>query len=399
MNLIFFEKNKMKVLDERICLRDLIKETKNDHQSKEIIDFAKGKTYDYDGHGYIKFDMAVKIMCQFKTKQSDKLLKDLERQKDFSLVIPKDSLNINYDTSFIVDISDTIDKYQGYNVVYMIVLGIFKGGLLIKYGHTKDLIKRLKDHRRTYKPQTSTDGNDSSIKLVYAAITDNNKIVEDTFKQFIRSKNLNVGLEFDGEMRIELFTTDKDFTFDKAKNEMSRIVQEKKSKVNLELEDHIQSLADKYEALLANKDNEIQQLKNNNDNEKEIKLRQIDADKEIKLKQIEMEGKNKIENKEKDSDSEDDENDDNDENIYLQFLNESTKENGNGHIHCTILYEGFKLWFMLKYPDKKVPGNKIFVKNLRKHKTVCKVYANDKSQIGIKNLKLINIHPKEDVYS
>jgi P4 family phage/plasmid primase-like protien len=75
--------------------------------------------------------------------------------------------------------------------------------------------------------------------------------------------------------------------------------------------------------------------------------------------------------------------------IYLQFLNENTEENKDGHIHCSTLYESFKHWFKSNNPNTKIPSNKEFANNLRKYKELKKVFANDKMQLGIKNLRLI----------
>jgi hypothetical protein len=75
--------------------------------------------------------------------------------------------------------------------------------------------------------------------------------------------------------------------------------------------------------------------------------------------------------------------------MYLQFLNSCT-EPCDTHIHCSELYEVFKTWFKNNNPQSKIPSNKEFVANLRKHKDICKVFANGKSQIGVKNLKLID---------
>jgi P4 family phage/plasmid primase-like protien len=76
--------------------------------------------------------------------------------------------------------------------------------------------------------------------------------------------------------------------------------------------------------------------------------------------------------------------------LYLQFINENTEENKEGHIHCATLYDTFKFWFKNNNPNSKIPSNKEFINNLKKYKTVCKVYVDNKSQLGIKNLQLIN---------
>jgi len=76
--------------------------------------------------------------------------------------------------------------------------------------------------------------------------------------------------------------------------------------------------------------------------------------------------------------------------LYLQFINENTEENKEGHIHCATLYDTFKFWFKNNNPNSKIPSNKEFINNLKKYKTVCKVKIDDKSQLGIKNLQIIN---------
>ena len=74
--------------------------------------------------------------------------------------------------------------------------------------------------------------------------------------------------------------------------------------------------------------------------------------------------------------------------IYLQFLMEKTEENKDGHIHCSTLYEEFKFWYKNNNPGLKIPSNKEFINNIKKHKEVMQVRVDDKSQLGIKNLKL-----------
>jgi hypothetical protein len=74
----------------------------------------------------------------------------------------------------------------------------------------------------------------------------------------------------------------------------------------------------------------------------------------------------------------------------LQFLNENTEESINGHIHCSTLYETFKYWYKNNNPNTKIPSNKEFTLNLKKYKDISKVKVEQKSQIVIKNLKLID---------
>jgi P4 family phage/plasmid primase-like protien len=75
--------------------------------------------------------------------------------------------------------------------------------------------------------------------------------------------------------------------------------------------------------------------------------------------------------------------------LYLQFLNENTVESAT-HVHCSTLYEEFKIWFKNNNPHSKIPSNKEFVANLKKHKEVLRVRVGDTTMLGIKNLNLHN---------
>ncbi len=78
--------------------------------------------------------------------------------------------------------------------------------------------------------------------------------------------------------------------------------------------------------------------------------------------------------------------------LYLQFLNECTEESDDdkNRVHCIALYGIFKDWFKYNNPNIKIPSNKEFINNIKKYKEIKKIYTNDKMQLGIKNIKLIN---------
>ena len=80
-----------------------------------------------------------------------------------------------------------------------------------------------------------------------------------------------------------------------------------------------------------------------------------------------------------------------DTDLYLQFLNECTEESNDekDRIHCSILYNSFKIWFKNNNPNTKIPSNKEFVNNLRKYKDVKNILINGKTQLGIKNIKIL----------
>jgi P4 family phage/plasmid primase-like protien len=79
-----------------------------------------------------------------------------------------------------------------------------------------------------------------------------------------------------------------------------------------------------------------------------------------------------------------------DTDMYLQFLNECTEENKDGHIHCSTLYERFKEWFKTNNPHTKIPSNREFISSIKKYKDIQRVRVGDTVMIGIKNLKLNN---------
>jgi P4 family phage/plasmid primase-like protien len=83
-----------------------------------------------------------------------------------------------------------------------------------------------------------------------------------------------------------------------------------------------------------------------------------------------------------------------DTDLYLQFLNECTEESTT-HAKTTDIYERFKNWFKNNNPNTKIPSNKEFVANIKKHKIVEHVKINKTSSYGIKNLKLIDVEDDE----
>jgi P4 family phage/plasmid primase-like protien len=77
--------------------------------------------------------------------------------------------------------------------------------------------------------------------------------------------------------------------------------------------------------------------------------------------------------------------------LYLQFLNECT-EKSDTHIATTNLYETFKLWFKNNNPNTKIPSNREFVPNIKKHNITVEIVKIDgKTYYGIKQLKIKDI--------
>jgi P4 family phage/plasmid primase-like protien len=78
-----------------------------------------------------------------------------------------------------------------------------------------------------------------------------------------------------------------------------------------------------------------------------------------------------------------------DTDLYLQYLNECTEEKTETNIHCSTLYEVFKGWFKNNNPNTKIPSNKEFVANLRKHKNIKKIWIGGITLLGINDLALL----------
>ena len=74
--------------------------------------------------------------------------------------------------------------------------------------------------------------------------------------------------------------------------------------------------------------------------------------------------------------------------MYLQFLNECIEDSSDENMHCSALYEFFKNWFKINNPNTKIPSNKEFINNLRKHKDITKIKIENVTQLGIRNLKI-----------
>ena len=77
-----------------------------------------------------------------------------------------------------------------------------------------------------------------------------------------------------------------------------------------------------------------------------------------------------------------------DTDIYLSFLNECTEESDT-HIKSVTLYEHFKVWFARNNPNCRIPTNKCFSTNIKRHKTIESVKVQGKSASGIKFMKIV----------
>jgi phage/plasmid-associated DNA primase len=81
-----------------------------------------------------------------------------------------------------------------------------------------------------------------------------------------------------------------------------------------------------------------------------------------------------------------------DTDLYLQFMDSILKKSDDekDKLHCSIIYNHFKTWFKENNPATKIPSNKEFINEMRKHTTVEKLNINGLTQLGIKKYILIN---------
>ena len=73
--------------------------------------------------------------------------------------------------------------------------------------------------------------------------------------------------------------------------------------------------------------------------------------------------------------------------IFLSYINERTEESKT-HIHMNELYKDFTIWFRTQNPQEKIPAQRIFTQNIGRHKDICNIKINEKSNSGIRYLKI-----------
>jgi prophage antirepressor-like protein len=285
-----------------------------------------------------------------------------------TLVLNTSTVQSFYETHNVTD-------YDEQNVVYLGVIGTCEGGYLVKYGRSSRVFKRdFEEHQVTFGKQ---------FTMVFIMKTDNNIRSETQFGNLITTRKLNREMIFNGKERTELFVTNEFFTLNNAINAFTEIVTKNPTKKQIE------ELCSNNP--VAKLDKRIILAKEATEREREITKREeeITKQKELELERLKIKlelakiGKNepiketieeplKTENK----------------CIYKMFLDECTKES-NSNVHCSELYKTFKVWFKNNNPHAKIPSNKEFVLNLRKHKETCKVSVNNKSQLGVRNLQIL----------
>jgi prophage antirepressor-like protein len=304
---------------------------------------------------------------------------------------------VNTDISFINSFynDNNISDFLDTNVVYLMAIGIYNGGILIKYGKSSRIFERdFNEHKRTFGEQ---------IKMLAIIPTDNNDEVETIFKKTIRAKGLDVKLEFNGKDRDELFVTNNNFTMEKAMELMQIIAEKNPLKSIKEKDEKIKELQfqqdnEKYVLVAKERTKQVEireieqtkqeQLKLEQEKEKTEQEKEKTEQEKEKTKQIEL----KIQLLQMQQDTKTNNNEKNQEEIidlYLQFLNENTEESTT-HLKTSDIYECFKIWFEMNNPNTKIPSNREFIANIKKYKNVEHVKVDKSTCYGIKNLKLIN---------
>lgn len=143
---------------------------------------------------------------------------------------------VDMDTDFIDSFYDNndISQFIDLNVVYIGVIGKYKGKILMKFGKSGRVFDRdCDEHRKTYGKQ---------FKIVFVIYTDNNTVVEDTFRKVIKSKKINPDLYLNNVQQKELFVTNDKFTIEDAKETLENIVKKNPLKSIQERDNKIKEL-------------------------------------------------------------------------------------------------------------------------------------------------------------
>jgi prophage antirepressor-like protein len=281
------------------------------------------------------------------------------RQFVFEDILPNIRKNGSYsissfvkDTSFATSffLTHDITAYKNQSIVYIGAVGTYNGKPVYKFGMSDNIESRLKQHIDFY-------GNQFIMIAVY--IVQNNYAAENNIKSLIQSQGIQLKIKINDVNQTEIFTTDNINPILFNVHQLSL----QKTSVNQQ----------NSETLLIEMEKTKQENEKTRQLEVQLELCKLQQNKTIANSTIEtiiepLKIKNKC--------------------IYKRFLDECTREDNN-NIHCSTLYKTFKVWFKNNNPYTKIPSNKEFVSNLRKHKEICKVSVNNKSQLGIRNLQII----------
>lgn len=387
------------------------------------------------------FSSEMKKAKKFKKFVKKILLPTLRKTGTYTFDQPFLNTDTSYASSFFD--SNDISNYKKCNVVYIGVVGISENRILGKYGKTGDIKKRLSEHKADF---------GENFKLIFVGKTNNNGVVENEFRDYIKSKGLEKKMVFNSENKTELFLTRNDFTLETAKETMINFIKKNPTDESRELElvvkDKGQIMAIEFEktkqseakakqefAKIKQQEEITKQQEEITKQQEEItkqelakakqqeeitkqmaikeKAKQTDLNLILLLKsnpeikkimsnlKVEIEEKNESDEEENENESEEKDvkdkkkkktkatekkNKKEKDTVFVsQFLQECTEE-GETNVHCATLYNKYKSWFKNKYPKEKIPGNKIFIANLRTVEDVDRVYVNNVQQLGLRGI-------------
>jgi hypothetical protein len=151
----------------------------------------------------------------------------------------KKSYRLFLETNFMKGFFDDNDicDYDELCVIYIGIIGLYNGEFLLKFGESTRVFDRdYKEHKKTFGEQ---------FKMIFVLETDNNRKVEKLFKKAIKSKGLDLKLNFNGKPRNELFATNDDFSLDDAISLMKKLVLLNPTKSHKEKDSIIEKLKQK----------------------------------------------------------------------------------------------------------------------------------------------------------
>jgi prophage antirepressor-like protein len=235
----------------------------------------------------------------------EKVLPSLRKTGTFSIA-PKVSLDTSLITSFYEE--NDISDFHEANVVYLMVIGMYESGLLVKFGKSSRIFQREhKEHKRDYGDQ---------IKIVLVLNTDNNDKVEIAFSQSVEAKGLSRKLVFNGKSRDELFVTNEKFkladvidlmkkicnqhplpAIKECKNEIKELKFQLDTNISIEQErtkqKELETKQKQYEAETRQKELEEETKRKELDMKLQIKLRELEIQEKISTKKLEILNGNK----------------------------------------------------------------------------------------------------------
>jgi prophage antirepressor-like protein/ribosomal protein L44E len=108
-----------------------------------------------------------------------------------------------------------LKEFDKKKVVYIGYIGLYEGEHYFKYGISEDVVRRDHDeHKKTYK----------RFDLIYVGVTDNNKVVENKFKIWVRSLNLQRKIVKNNKEYIEIFCPTPQITYHHAIEQIKKLI-------------------------------------------------------------------------------------------------------------------------------------------------------------------------------